>query len=327
LKVIVPAAGVGTRLRPHTHTLPKALLYVAGRPIISHILDEVVKLDISSVVLIIGYKGDLIEKYIREEYPDLEVDFVTQTERKGIGHAIHMTREVADSDEPLLVILGDTVIRTDLARITRSSESALGVKEVADPRRFGVAEVAEGHVVKLVEKPRNPKSNLAMVGLYYLRDAHLLFETLQKQQEQDIRNHGEYQITDALQMMIDKGTKFVPFEIEEWFDCGKAETLLETNRRLLADKDAKAPEVPGSIIIPPVAIAPSATIKHSIVGPHVSIAAKSVVQNSIVRDSVIDRGATVTDCLLEESIVGAQAVIKGAITKMNIGDSSEIVFK
>lgn len=327
MKVIVPAAGVGTRLRPHTHTLPKALLYVAGRPIISHILDEVVKLDISSVVLIIGYKGELIEKYIREEYPDLAVDFVVQTKRKGIGHAIYLTREVADTDESLLVILGDTVIRTDLGRITASTESALGVKEVADPRRFGVAEVTGGRVVKLVEKPENPKSNLAMVGLYYLKDAHLLFRTLQEQQQRDIRNHGEYQITDALQMMIDGGTKFAPFEIEEWFDCGKAETLLETNRRLLADKGGKAPEIPGSIIIPPVAIAPTARINNSIVGPHVSIAADAIVENSIVRDSVLDRGSAVTNCLLEESIVGSQAVIKGAIRKMNVGDSSEIVFK
>lgn len=326
MKAIVPAAGIGTRLRPHTHTLPKALLYVAGRPIIAHILDKIAVLDVSSVVLIVGYKGDLIEEYVKNEYPDLKVDFVTQEKRNGIGHAIHMTRDVADAGEPLLIILGDTIISTDLAAIVASETNVLGVKSVEDPRRFGVVEITDGVITRLVEKPQDPPSNLAVVGLYYLKDSSLLFQKIQEQIDNDVKSHGEYQITDALQMMIDDGAKFSPYEIEQWFDCGKPEALLETNRRLLEGRDER-PELDGCIVVPPVSIAPTATIKNSIIGPYVSIAAGSTVETSIVRDSVIDQNARVADCLLEGSIIGAQAVVKGQIKQLNIGDSSEVVFK
>ena len=202
MKAVIPAAGIGTRLRPHTHTLPKALLYVAGRPIISHILDEVRELKPSGVVLIIGYKGDLIKDYVTKEYPDLKIDFVYQAERNGIAHALHMTRDVADTGEPLLVILGDTIIKADLKRIVESKTNSLGVREVEDPRRFGVVEVSGNDIVRLVEKPKNPPSKLAIVGLYYLTDAPLLYQMIQEQIDKDIKSHGEYQVTDALQMMI-----------------------------------------------------------------------------------------------------------------------------
>jgi glucose-1-phosphate thymidylyltransferase len=326
MKVIIPAAGIGTRLRPHTYTLPKALLYVAGRPIISHIIDEVKKLTISGVVLIIGYKGDLIEEYVKHEYPDLAVDFVVQQERKGIGHAIDLTRNLADTGEPLLVILGDTIIRTDLKRITESNNNALGVKKVDDPRRFGVAEVRDGAIVRLIEKPEKPTSNLAIVGLYYVKDSSLLFQLLKEQIARNILTRGEFQITDTLQMMIEKGSRFVPFEIDEWYDCGKADALLETNRTLLENAPECAP-IAGSIIRRPAHIAPSARIVNSIIGPYVSIASNSVVENSIIRDSVVDQAAHVTDCLLESSIVGSQAVIQGVFQQLNVGDSSEVVFK
>ncbi len=326
MKVIVPAAGVGTRLRPLTHTRPKALLYVAGRPIISHILDEVRLLDVTSVVVIVGYKGDLVREYVSTEYPDVKIDYVAQEQRKGIAHAIHLTREVADAGEPLLIILGDTIVRTDLKRITRSKSNVLGVKEVEDARRFGVAEVKNGMIVRLVEKPQRPTSNLAIVGLYYFTDSRALFETLDRQINEGATNHGEYQITDALQMMIENGATFSPFEIDEWFDCGKPETLLETNRKLL-ERKTDVPVVKGSVIVGPVAIDPRATISGSIVGPHVSIASGCTVTNSIIRDSVLDRDATVTDCVLEGSIIGLGAVVKGGAKKLNIGDSSEVIFK
>jgi glucose-1-phosphate thymidylyltransferase len=326
VKAVIPAAGIGTRLRPHTYTLPKALLYVAGRPIISHILDEVGELDVSSVVLIVGYKGELIEEYVSKEYGDLKIDYVYQEERMGIGHAIHMTRDAANAGEPLLVILGDTILKTDLKRIVRVDANALGVKDVEDPRRFGVCEVKGKKIVRLVEKPKDPPSNLAVVGLYYIDDSKLLFDVLQEQQDNDIKSHGEYQITDALQMMIDRGAKFETFEIEDWFDCGKPEALLETNRQLLMGHD-DIPKTEGSIILPPVSIAPTAKIVNSIVGPYVSIAANSVVENSIVKDSVLDQDSTVSDCLLESSIIGSQAMVRGGFQNLNIGDSSEVIFK
>ena len=326
MKVIVPAAGIGTRLRPLTHTRPKALLYVAGRPIISHILDDVKELDISSIVVIVGYKGDLVREYVSKQYPDIKIDYVLQEERKGIGHAVHLTRDVANGDESVLIILGDTIIRTDLKSVTESDINVLGVKEVDDPRRFGVVEHNKGLVTKLVEKPENPKSNLAIVGLYYFKEAKALFGTLQKQIDDGITSHGEYQITDTMQMMIDGGAPFKTFEIEQWFDCGKPETLLETNRELLGGTK-QPPAVDGSMIVGPVSIDPTAVITNSIIGPYVSIAGRCRVTNSIISDSVLDEGASVTGCMLESSIVGLDAVVKGGAKQLNIGDSSEVVFK
>ena len=322
---IIPAAGIGTRLRPHTYTLPKALLYVAGKPIISHILDDVLALDdVSSVVLIVGYKGDLIEAYVREHYPNVDVSFVEQAERKGIGHAIDLTREHAGKGEPVLIILGDTITKTDLRAVVSVGVNVLGVKEVEDPHRFGVCEVKDGRIVALVEKPEVPPSNLAIVGLYYLRDSTGLFTALRRVIEEDIMTRGEYQITDALQMMIEGGAEFAPFTIDEWFDCGKPEAMLETNRKLLENNN-DAPVIDGSIIIPPVSISPGAEVVNSIIGPHVSIADGVTVHQSIIRDSILAEQATVKDSTLEGSLIGARAVVQGGFKKLDVGDSSEVI--
>jgi glucose-1-phosphate thymidylyltransferase len=306
--------------------LPKALLYVAGKPIISHILDDVVSLEPSRIVLIVGYKGDLIEAYVRKHYAGLNVEFVLQEDRKGIGHAVDLTRAVADAGEPLLIVLGDTIITTDLAAVVARPRNVLGVKEVEDPRRFGVCEVRGGLITRLVEKPQDPPSNLALVGLYYLTDGRALFDAVRWVIDNDVTTKGEYQITDALQHMIEHGAEFEPFTIDQWFDCGKPETLLETNRRLLENGLGGAPAIDGSIVVPPVAISPRAEVVGSIIGPHVSIAEGATVHNSIVRDSVLAEGCTVRDCLLEGSLVGAHAVISGGFHKLDVGDSSEITF-
>jgi glucose-1-phosphate thymidylyltransferase len=302
-------------------------LYVAGKPIVSHILDDVARLGASSIVLIVGYKGDLIEEYVRETYSNLNIEFVQQEERKGIGHAVGLTREHADTGDPLLIILGDTILKSDLASVVASETNILGVKEVADPRRFGVCELSEGVITRLVEKPKDPPSNLALVGLYYLRDSRPLFAALAEQMDRGIKNHGEYQITDALQMMIDKGEKFMPYAIQEWFDCGKPETMLETNRKLLDDAGASTAPNDRCVYLPPVSVAPGAEVVDSVIGPHVSIAENAVVSNSVIRDSIVAQGAVVRDCVLEASLVGPKAVVQGRFQCVNIGDSSEITFK
>lgn len=326
MKVIIPAAGIGTRLRPHTYTLPKALLYVAGKPIIAHILDDIVPLKPSRIVLIVGYKGELIEQFVKTHYPSLPVDFVVQDERRGIGHAVDLTRDVAGGDEPLLIVLGDTIIKTDLKTVVSKKTNVLGVKEVEDPRRFGVCEVKGGRITRLVEKPADPPSNLALVGLYYLQHGAALFEAIRHNIERNVTTNNEYQITDALQLMIERGGDFTPFVIDEWFDCGKPEAMLETNRKLLKNAPGARP-IEGSIVIPPVSISPTAEIKNSIVGPYVSIADRVVIHSSVVRDSVLSEGAMVTDALLESSLIGANAVIRGGFKKLDVGDSSEISFK
>jgi glucose-1-phosphate thymidylyltransferase len=326
VKAIIPAAGIGTRLRPHTYTLPKALLYVAGKPIIAHILDDIVPLEPSRFVLIVGYKGELIRSFVQEHYPKLPVEFVFQEERRGIGHAVDLARHVADGDEPLLIVLGDTIIKTDLKAVVARKTHVLGVKEVEDPRRFGVAEVTGDRITRLVEKPSEPTSNLALVGLYYFQQGGPLFEAIRHNIERNVTTNNEYQITDALQLMIERGAEFAPFVIDEWFDCGKPEAMLETNRKLLKNAPSVRP-IEGSIIIPPVSISPGAEIVNSIIGPYVSIAERAVVHSSVIRDSVLAEGATVTDALLESSLIGTNAVIRGGFKKLDVGDSSEISFK
>jgi glucose-1-phosphate thymidylyltransferase len=279
---------------------------------------------VSSIVLIVGYKGDLIEAYVREHYPSVKVDFVEQAERRGIAHAIHLTRSVADTGEPLIVVLGDTIVKTDLAAITKLGANALGVKAVEDPSRFGVCELDDGRITALVEKPADPPSDLALVGLYYLQNGTTLFEAIQRVIDGNIMTKGEYQITDALQLMIEGGEAFLPFTIDEWFDCGKPEAMLETNRKLLEDV-RESPRVDGSVVIPPVSISPGAEVVASIVGPYVSVAEGVVIDHSIVRDSVLAEGSRVKDSMLEGSLIGPNARVEGKYTRLDVGDSSEII--
>lgn len=322
MKAIIPVAGVGSRLRPHTYTLPKVLLNVAGKPILGHILGELEKQEVRECCIIVGYMGELVEEYVRKNF-DLDVTFVQQEERKGLGHSLWLARHTLD-DEPVLIILGDTVFEMDLAAIKNFKTSALGVKEVEDPRRFGVVEVdSEGIITKLVEKPDVPPTNLALVGLYYIANPHLLATSLNTVIEKDIRTRGEYQLTDALQLMIDAGERCTTFSVDGWYDCGKSETLLSTNRYLLG-KHSTERLFPDAVVIPPVYIAPNAKVQRSVIGPNATIADGAVVVDSIVRDSIIGDGASVQQSLLESSIVGNNAGVRGQFMCANVGDSSEI---
>jgi len=322
MKAIIPVAGVGTRLRPHTYTLPKVLLNVAGKPILGHILDALQQHNIDEATIIVGYMGDLVEDYVRRNY-SMNVTFIYQEERLGLGHSIWIAREQITDNEPLLIILGDTIFDVDLSLATNSRFSTLGVKSVDDPRRFGVVELEKGFISRLIEKPENPSTNLALVGLYFINNPKLLVESLQTLIDNNIRTRDEYQLTDALQMMIDKGEKFTTFPVEGWYDCGKPETLLSTNRYLLDGKSTyKTPE--GSVIIPPAFVAENAIVERSVIGPYTTVASGATVIDSVVRDSIISDGATVTASTLEQSIIGNNAIVKGKFSRLNVGDSSEI---
>jgi len=323
MKAVIPVAGVGTRLRPHTHTVPKALLHVAGKPIIGYILDEVVALGIEEVVLVVGYMGDSIVRYVNEAYRFRSVEYVEQEERKGLGHAIALTKELV-GEVPILIIYGDTIFEGDLSDgIAGSADGKIGVKQVTDPERFGVVELEGERIVNLVEKPERFVSDLAIVGVNVIRNTPLLFECLDELLAEGIRTRGEYQVTDAFRKMIEKGAVLEVFFLEDWFDCGKPETLLATNRHLL-EKQSEPLEIAGSTILPPVSIAPSATIGGSFVGPYVSIAEDARVEWSIVKDSIIGKEAVVQHGLLEGSLVGNRALVQGAPQRLNVGDSSEI---
>ncbi|MGI6038453.1 MAG: sugar nucleotidyltransferase [Limnochordia bacterium] len=323
MKVILPVAGVGTRLRPHTHTVPKALVHVAGKPILGHILDALKPVGITEVVLVVGYLGDQIVTYVQDRYP-FQVKFVEQEERKGLGHAIHLAAQaVGESEEPLLIVLGDTVFDANLIDVIAKGTTAIGVKEVDNPQNFGIVEMENGRVRRLVEKPAQPTSNLAVVGVYYIQNPQLLFSCLEEIIRRDIRVKGEYQLTDALQLMVDKGEPMTTFPVEDWFDCGAPASLLATNKILL-EKLGETREIQGSIIIPPVWIDPQAQVENSIIGPYVSIAAATNISNSIISNSIINKGGHVENMLLDESLIGEKAEVKGTFTKLNIGDSSNI---
>jgi glucose-1-phosphate thymidylyltransferase len=320
---VIPVAGVGTRLRPHTHTVPKALINVAGKAMVAHILDELLAVGVTEFVLVVGHMGERIRKYMASRYPDMAVTFVEQPVARGLGHAIHLTAEAVDG-RPALIVLGDTLFRVDFGPVLAKTVSQIGVKEVKDPRRFGVVEMKGDSVVRFVEKPEHPPSNLAIVGIYYMTDTSALYGALEALVRDDRTHKGEYQLTDALQDMLEAGVPMETFPVEGWYDCGKRETLLETNRDLLDRHPAAAPHVPGSVIVPPVAIDPTAVVTNSIVGPHVTVAAGARVSDSVIRNSIVNEGARVRRMLLDASLVGEGAVVEGAYRRLNIGDSSEL---
>jgi len=320
LRVIIPVAGVGTRLQPHTHTVPKPLLPVAGKPILAHIVDPLVALKPKEMLFVVGHLGHQIKKYIDKNY-DIPVRYIQQDELLGLGFAILLALREMD-DGPILVVLGDTIAKTGFETVIRKKGNCIGLKEVDDPRRFGVAVVEKNKIIAFEEKPKRPKSNLAIIGLYYFESSNILKEHLEKLVELGKKTGGEIQLTDALDFMIKAGQLFRPCMVDGWYDCGKRETLLETNRVLL-DEASEVEDYPGSVIIPPAYISPSAIIEESVIGPYVSISEDTRVHRSIIRDSIICKNAVVEFSLLDSSIIGEKAEIRGTYSRLNIGDSSE----
>jgi glucose-1-phosphate thymidylyltransferase len=324
MRAIIPVAGVGSRLRPHTYMLPKVLLNVAGKPILAHILDKIIAEGISEATFVVGHMSEKITEYVSQAYPAFKAEYGEQEERLGLGHAIYLSRHTLGKD-PVLIILGDTIFDVDLAPVLRSPVSSLGVKEVEDPRRFGVAEMNNGRIVRLVEKPETPVSRLAIVGLYYLRNTPLLVSCLNELVEKDIRTKGEYQLTDALQLMLQRGEQMSTFMVNGWFDCGKPETLLSTNRALL-EKHSVSRALPGVVVNEPVYISASASLSNCVVGPYTTVGDNARISEAVVRNSIIGEEAIVQKALLDNSIVGNGSVVRGGYKRINVGGSSEIDF-
>lgn len=317
---IIPIAGEGTRLRPHTYSRPKVLIDVAGKPMISHILDRLVEAGILDVIFVVGHMGGEVKEFIEREY-DFNASYVEQPERKGLGHAIYLTRERVAAG-PVLIVLGDTLFRADLTGVIGGGVSRIAVMETDDPGRFGIVELDGDRVVRIVEKPSDPPSNLAVIGIYYIANSAVLFECLDHIVKSDIKTKGEYQLTDALALMTERGEELGVFVVDGWYDCGKKETLLQTNRELL-DAEGGAPSIAGSTVIPPVAIHPEAMVRGSVVGPHVSIAKGVSVEGSVIRESIICEGSRVVDAVLDGSVIGRKCKVTGAGAALNIGDDSE----
>lgn len=325
MKAIIPVAGVGSRLRPHTFTQPKVLLNVAGKPILGHILDTLEASGVTKVSLVVGQMADLIEAYVSKNH-SLPAEYVVQSEPRGLGHAVSLG--LSEDDREVLVILGDTIFETNLSEVIRSyPDTSLGVRTVEDPRRFGVVEVSpEGFVSRLVEKPENPRSKLVLVGIYLIRNAPLLRRCINTLFERELTTRGEYQLTDALQLMIEEGEKITTFPVSEWYDCGKPETLLATNRHLLKTKfqNGSTEQREGALVVPPVYIHPTAVLERAVVGPYATLAEGTVVRDAMVHDSILGAGATVECALVTDSLVGNNSTIRGQFQRYNLGDSSEI---
>jgi len=322
MKVIIPLAGFGTRLRPHTYTKPKPLIPVAGKAVLGHILDKLAGVEMEELIFIIGYLGEQIRDYVAEHY-DFPALYLAQTELKGQAHAIYLAKEHVSG--PVLIIFVDTIFDTDLSVLkSEPADGVLWVKEVEDPRRFGVVVTEHGYITRLVEKPSTPVSNLAVIGLYYIKDSDMLMDCIAELVARDIKTQGEYFLADALQLMIDRGARFVARTVEVWEDCGKPETVLHTNRYLLEHGGAQELPTDNSVLISPVYVEKSAVIKDSVIGPYVSVAGGATIKRSIIRDSIINENAHIEDANLSESLIGKDAVVSGSAQRLNVGDSSQV---
>ena len=325
MKVILPVAGKGTRLLPQTQTKPKCLVPVAGKPILGHVIDRIRTLPMEELILVVD-ADDSNEARIRqfmEHVAPAPVTYVRQTELKGPAHAIFLARERIDDD--VFIIFNDTLFDADLTHIEKTAaDGIIWVKEVEDPRRFGLVVTEGNRITGLVEKPEVPPSNLAMIGMYYLKDGPALMERIEQVIRAARTVKGEFYLPDPLQLMIDEGYHLKAAPVQGWHDCGTIETLLDTNRILLANRHTAVVTTTDSVIIPPVCIEEGACISESVIGPYVSIATGSVIQHSIIRDSIISQEAIVQDAGLQRSLVGEHAFVKGAYKRLNVGDFSMI---
>ena len=329
MKVIIPVAGFGTRLRPHTLTRAKVLIDVAGKPMISHIVEQIIKDNLANeIILITGFLGEDIEKYLREKYK-FKFTFIKQEEPLGLGHAVYTAKKYLypKLKEDLLIILGDTLFDVDLKDFCKSSCSRISVKKVNDPRRFGVVEKnSKGFVTRLVEKPSSSDvspSNEAIVGIYLIKNGKSLFDSLEHIIKNDVRTKNEFQLTDALENLLKKGEKMNTYPVNGWLDCGKLETILETNQYLLL-KNSNKYKIKAVKINDPVYIGKDVTIKHSTIGPYASIGDGCTIEGSIIKNSIIHKGNKITDSIIHHSLIGDNCIIHTAKGKFNLGDYSEI---
>lgn len=332
MKAIIPVAGIGTRLRPHTHTQPKALVPIAGKPILSHIVDTLIDGGINEFVFIIGYLGSKIESYISSYYGQstIKVNFVVQEPREGIGHALWSARDHIKGEDNILIMLGDTILNLDINKFLASDKTVLGTSKVNTPGNFGVAEInKDGTIKRVVEKPKIPKSNMAMVGIYKITNPDLLIEGIEHTIKNKIKTLREYQLTDALMYMVEKGEEMITMDVSNWYDCGKKESLLEANAIMLNRpefRDTGNLNYPKTIIIPPVSIGQNCKISSSIIGPNVAIGDNTIISYSIIKNTIVGSFSELQSTVLDSSIVGNDTSLKGLSQSLNIGDNTEINF-
>ena len=326
MKIIIPLAGKGTRLRPHTHTKAKPLFHIAGKAVLGHILDQI-KDDVEEVIFITGHLGHQIEEYVKENY-SFKASFVEQKILNGQAPAIKLAEPFIKGDDKVLIWFVDTISDADIKNLKNVKEDgAVYVKEVEDPRRFGQHKVDENNIIlENKEKADPPISNLVNVGIYYVKNSKLMFDCIDELIEKDMKTKGEFFLMDAFQLMMDKGAKFKAIKVNIWEDCGKPDAVLLTNRYFLDNGETYETKTKNCVIIKPVHIEDGAIVENSIIGPYVSIAKGTKINNSIIKNSIIGKGSEISDANIIESLVADNAFVKGASKKLNVGESSEIKY-
>lgn len=325
MKILLPVAGKGTRLRPHTHTKAKSLVHVAGKTVLEHIISRLVPLGASEFLFITDENGGQVKEFMSSTFPELACRYMVQKERRGPAHAVSLAAPHVGLGEDLLIVFNDTIFDADLTRIPDLSADCDGLiysKEVEDYQRFGVNVVRDGVIVDMVEKPETLISKLAQVGLYYLKDGQDFMRYLEDTIRSGETVKGEYYLPAVFMRMIRDGRRFRAPEIDAWLDCGTPETLLSTNSYLLAREHHIDGEVVDSVLIPPVHVEKGAVVRGCILGPNVSIAARSVVESSILKNSIVNGNSHVSNIVLHDSILGDSVHLIGSTRKMNIGDHS-----
>lgn len=331
MKIVIPMAGHGSRLRPHTWVRPKPLLPLAGRRVIDYALDQFVTLpglDRAEYVFIISpNQGDQIQQYMQTAHPDKTVHFIMQDEMKGQSHALWKAREHLHG--PMLMSFSDTLIETDLAFLGDETADAIAwVKPMDDPRRFGVIELNEqGWATRLVEKPGDCNNKLVLVGFYYFREGEQLVQAIEEQVRRNKSLKGEFFLADAINIMLEQGMRMRKEQISIWLDAGIPEAVLETNRYMLdhgRDGGTLPPAKAGVTLIPPVHIDAGVTLESVVVGPHVSLAKGCSLKSVVIRDSIVDEGTLIEDSVVDRSLIGQNAVVKGKAVSLNISDNSQV---
>jgi len=330
MNVIIPLAGFGTRLRPHTFTKPKPLINVAGKPVLGHILDKLTLAGVTDVAFVVGYLGEQIESYVAKQYPSLKAHYATQKELNGQAPAVLLTKPYVSG--PTMIVFVDTLADADLSALqNETADGVIYVKEVEDPRRFGVVSLDDqGFITKFIEKPDNKDNKLVVIGMYWVKDAARLMQACEDLVHKNIQTKGEYYLADAFNQMIAAGAKLRIQRVDMWLDCGKPETVLETNRVLLGkgqDNSAFWAGRPDVVIVPPVNIHPTAKVSQSVIGPNATIGEECEITLSVIRDSVVDSGAQVREQVLAGSLIGRDAIVAGRPRRLNVGDSSVIGFE
>ena len=330
LKIVIPMAGYGARLRPHTWSRPKQLIRLADKMVGDHILESFTTLPDpahSEFIFIVGYLGYKIEEYMHRTHPDLAVRYVEQPEMRGQSHAVSLAKAFLDG--PLVVLYADTLIETDFSFLaSETSEAVAWVKAVPDPRRFGVASLdGDEWVTHLVEKPQDVDNNLALVGCYYFHSAGDLLDAIQEQMLRNITLKDEFYLADAINIMLERGLKMRVESVDTWLDAGTSDDVLSTNRYLLEhghDNTIQSYAHKKSVILRPVFIHPTATVENCVVGPHATIGADCNIHSCIIRDSIIDDCSVVTDVVMEHSLIGQGVNIQRKAGMLNVGDQTEI---